>query len=160
MATFNWAITAGSTAGSYQISTTDDAYGVQFKNVPLTLMDQGQSSEKYQFHAILDKVVSQTLNGSPATCFFNSTTFQGTLYTKMSKDYPLTGQSVPANGHTLWPFAVRAEQIAQGGDSTPNCYQSSGNGQLGAQITDGLGAQDAGSLCDCLYKNFRTPNPN
>jgi hypothetical protein len=157
MATFNWAITAGSTSGTYQVSSTDNSYGVQFSNIPLTLVGAGQSSEKYQFHAILDKVVSTTVDGSAATCYYNSTTFQGTLYTKMAKDYPLSGQAVPSGGHPLWPFAARLEQIA-GRDSAPNCFKSE-NGQLGARITDVVTAPDGDSLCDCLYKNWRTPTP-
>lgn len=157
MATFNWEITAGSKAGSYDISSTDNTFGIQFQNAPLSLLSKGQSSERYQFQVMVNKVVNASLNGSTATCYYNATTFQGYLYTKMAKDYPMAGQPAPNTGHPMWPFAARAEQVIGGGDGSPTCYQTSANGQLGASITNGLPAQDGGALCSCLYKNWRTP---
>lgn len=161
MATFNWIITAGSQKGSYQISSTDNPFAITFKNAPLSLLDSGLDSERYRFQITTDKVVqpsgSITDDNSQATCYYNGTNLQAYLYTKMAKGYPTTQQTIDAT-YPPWPFAVRVEQVIAGGNNVPNCYKTN-NGQLGQRISSGLDAQDAGSLCSCLYKNWRTPSP-
>jgi hypothetical protein len=54
-------------------------------------------------------------------------------------------------------IAVLVEQSTAGGQDVPKCHKLS-NGHQGDQITDGLEAQDATSLCSCLYKNWHTPS--
>lgn len=158
--TFNWTISVGSKPSTYVISSANNLFGIEFQNAPMTLKDAGNSTEHYWFQVTIDKQVipSQaiTSDSSAATCFFNSTTFTGYLYTKIASSYPPSGQST-GGSNPQWPFAVRAEQTMSGGEGMPNCYQTD-NGNLGQQIP--LNATAFGDLCDCLYMNYLTPIPN
>lgn len=153
LATFPFTITGS--PGAYTIAPT--AGSLAFNNITfsptiLSLVNAGQSSENYRFHIIMNKNVDTTISGTAVSCTFSATTFQGYLYTRMTSDYPAAGQQTPG-GAQPWPYAVRFEQVVGGGDSTPSCVK--------AGTTDpfkgGLKAQDQGSLCSCLYKNWRTP---
>jgi hypothetical protein len=161
LTTFNWIISAGSKSGTYQISSTNNPFAINFRNSPLTIVDQGQDSERYHFQITMDKVViptaALTSDNSASTCFFNSTTFTGYLYTKMAKDYPTSIQTGIDAAYQPWPFAARAEQTAAGGANVPNCYKTN-NGNLGDRITQNITSGDPTTLCSCLYKNWRTPN--
>ncbi|KAH7065296.1 hypothetical protein B0J12DRAFT_30314 [Macrophomina phaseolina] len=152
--TFNWIITGSE--GNYKISSTDNPLALEFEDVDLEMVSKGQDSERYHFQFTMDKKVipstSITDDDSSAVCFFNSTIFTGYLYTKMEKDYP-TSEDDESN--TPWPYAVRAEQSIGGGEDVPNCYKTE-NGRITEQITDGLNATDASTLCSCLYRNYLT----
>lgn len=156
MAAFNWNISG--TSNSYTISSVDDS-SIPFSKVPLKLISQGKDSEHYMFQLSFDKQVnltsSLTNDGSDTTCFYNSTTFQAYLYTKMASSYPPKGISPNSEAsYDAWPYAVRVEEVVGGGDNVPNCYKMV-DGQIGNQIeSDSLKPQDAGSLCDCLYMNW------
>lgn len=52
-------------------------------------------------------------------------------------------------------IAVRVEQSVGGGENIPSCAKSSGE-----QVTDGIEAQAATTLCSCLYKNFTPEGPS
>ena len=162
MATFNWII-ASPSSGSYEISSTTNPFSISFSNAPLDLLDSGLDTERYRFQVTQTKTVSPssalTSDNSAAECFYNGTTFQAYLYTKMAKSYPDTslGEQSGNPSFPVWPFAVRVEQIIGGGQDVPNCYKLD-NGVIGERITDGLDPQDQGSLCSCLYKNWRTPD--
>jgi hypothetical protein len=156
LATFDFAITGSS--GSYIIApagNSDAMNGLTFSPAPLKIVNQGQDSENYHFQIIFNKVVSTSLGGSMATCYYNAASFQGTLYTKTAKGYPLPGQSLPSPSNQEWPFAMRFEEDAGGGAGTPTCFTSDSK-----NVTDGIFAQTEGSLCSCLYKNWRTPTPS
>ncbi|KAL1647766.1 hypothetical protein SLS58_002567 [Diplodia intermedia] len=152
MTTLNWIITGSE--GNYKISSTDNELSVDFEDVDLVLYSEGQDSERYHFQFTMDKEVvpttSITDDDSSTVCYFNSTIFTGYLYTKMEKDYPTDDTSDNA-----WPFAVRAEQSIGGGEDVPNCYKTV-DGRITKQITDGLDAMGASTLCSCLYRNYLT----
>lgn len=152
--TFNWIITGSE--GSYKISSTDNPLALEFEDIDLEMYSQGQDSERYHFQFTMDKKVvpstSITDDNSSAVCFFNSTTFTGYLYTKMEKDYPTSSGD---ESNTPWPYAVRAEQSIGGGENVPNCYKTD-NGRITEQITDGINAMGASTLCSCLYRNYLT----
>ncbi|ORY16601.1 hypothetical protein BCR34DRAFT_96402 [Clohesyomyces aquaticus] len=160
LATFNWIITGSS--GKFQISTTDNPFSLSFKNQPLVLVDQGQDTERYRFQMQQTKTVSPssaiTDDNAAVECDFESASLQAFLYTKMAKGYPdaSKGESDGGPSFQTWPFAVRVEQAIGGGASTPTCYKIS-NGVRGQKIDANLSTQDAGNLCSCLYKNWRTP---
>ncbi|KAF2177657.1 hypothetical protein K469DRAFT_643878 [Zopfia rhizophila CBS 207.26] len=164
LTTFNWIISSPS-SGKYEISSTDNPPLISFKNEPLELLDQGQDTERYRFQLSQTKSVSPiaklTEDNSEAKCDFEGTSLQAYLYTRMGKTYPDTskGESSGSPSFPAWPFAVRVEQAIGGGTGIPNCYKLS-NGQPGDKITEGLESQDQGSLCSCLYKNWRTPSVN
>ncbi|KAF2017881.1 hypothetical protein BU24DRAFT_161708 [Aaosphaeria arxii CBS 175.79] len=160
LATFNWIISSPS-SGKYQISSTDNPFSISFKNTDLELLDQGKDTERYRFQLSSTKTVSPstglTKDNEAASCEFQGTSLQAVLYTKMAKGYPdaSKGESDGSPSYPVWPFAVRVEQSVGGGESIPSC-KASGSGN---SITEGLEPQDAGSLCSCLYKNWRTPSP-
>lgn len=159
-ATFNWIITTGSNAGTYQISSTTNPFSLQFENVPLTLKDQGNETQHYWFQVTVDKSVTPlhaiTSDNSQSVCYFNGTSFTGYLYTNITNDYPPAGQSTGGT-YPSWPYAVRAEQTMSGGDGVPSCYETD-NGNIGQEIP--MNSTTFGDLCDCLYINYLTPIPN
>jgi hypothetical protein len=156
---FNFAITAGAAAGSYQIAPAgaNDALGPSgssFLPVPLTVVNPGQASENYRFQTTVTRTNSAALNGSATggdTCAFPGTTFQGWLYTRAARSYPAAGQTLPGPAaFGMWPFEARVEMVV-GGVVEPECYQ--GSGTTGMRLALGAAPQDAGSLCSCLYRN-------
>ena len=157
LATFNWIISSDS-SGSYQVSSTHNPFSINFTNTDLTLLDEGQDSERYHLQLEITKTVSPsssiTDDGSSVECDYDNTSLQAFLYTKMAKTYPDTEYGDPTGdpSYPTWPWAVRVEQSVGGGQGVPSCKTSSGD-----QVTDGLDAQDPSSLCSCLYKNWRTP---
>lgn len=181
IATFNWIISGS--ASAYKISSTENPFSLSFQDVDLELLDEGKSTERYRFQTSMTKTVSPdsglTKDNAAAECEFEGTSLQAYLYTKMERSYPDTEAGDPTGNpsFSVWPFgtytpllgpwrrraiadcsviAVRVEQAVGGGDNIPSCYKLS-NGQPGDRITTGLEAQDAGNLCSCLYKNWRTP---
>lgn len=108
-----------------------------------------------------------TLGGSKGDfeCDYSATNIQAFLYTKMLRTYPDDTIAVKNTPNIQWPFgkrdslsgfyfhmltpylAVRIEQAVAGGEGVPSCKSSSGD-------SVGLKAQDAGTLCSCLYKNW------
>ncbi|KAF3002593.1 hypothetical protein E8E13_008376 [Curvularia kusanoi] len=152
LAVINWEITGS--AGAYKISSKDqsDLY-TTFQNAPLDLLDQGKDTERYRFQISRTKSVNMTGTIGNAKgdfeCDYGATNLQAYLYTKMARTYPDDTISVPNAPNTVWPYAVRIEQAVGGGENVPSCTKSSGE-----KVTSGLKAQDAGSLCSCLYKNW------
>jgi hypothetical protein len=161
LTTFNWIISGGAKSGTYQISSTNNPFAIDFQNSPLTMMDKGLDTERYHFQITMDKEVIPTValtdDNAASKCFFNSTTFTGYLYTKRAKDYPTAAQTGVNAAYPLWPFAVRAEQTVAGGANVPNCYKTV-NGNIGDRITKNVTTGDPTTLCSCLYKNWRTPS--
>jgi hypothetical protein len=165
IATFNWIISG--TAGSYKISSTDNPFAITFTNTALTLLDAGKETERYHFQLNLARSVSPSSNittdNSAVECQFPGTSLQASLYTRMSKSYPNAEKGDPTGDpiSTPWPYAVRIEQVAGGGQNVPECYKSDKNGKVqmqGGPVGD-FEPQDRGALCSCLYKNWRTPSP-
>ena len=175
LATFNWAISSSSSSSSstHSITSTQDPFAITFASQPLSLLDAGQPSERYAFNLSMTKQVypsgSITSDNAATTCFYNSTTFQASLYTKMAKSYSGAGQAGSSidNGGGVggsgsgasfpeWPFAVQVEQVAAGGQDVPNCYKTD-NGGIGERITEGLAPEGAESECSCVYQNFDPP---
>lgn len=85
-----------------------------------------------------------------ATCYFNSTTFQASLYTKMEKTYPNNSTAITTEPFAPWPYAVKVEQVVGAGEGTPTCLDPSGNSLGNFSVSDGS------QLCDCLYLNTGT----
>ncbi|KAL6708874.1 hypothetical protein ACN47E_002281 [Coniothyrium glycines] len=149
----NWEI-SGST-NAYKISTKgqDPMFGTSFQHEKLELLDAGKSTERYRFQISRTKTVNMTGTIGDAKgdfeCDYGATNIQGFLYTKMQRTYPDETISISNTGNPAWPYAVRVEQTVAGGEGVPSCKTSSGE-----WITDGLHAQDASTLCSCLYKNW------
>ncbi|KAL1612608.1 hypothetical protein SLS60_000837 [Paraconiothyrium brasiliense] len=156
LATFNWAISGSK--GAYKISSTDNPFSISFKNANLELLDEGKEQERYRFQIDQTKTVSPSTNltsdNAAVECDFIGN-LQGVLYTKMAKEYPSDQDPDPDTSHTTWPYAVRVEQTAAGGEGVPSCYKTTSSGQKGDSVS--LEAEDATTMCSCLYKNWHTP---
>ncbi|MCJ1409114.1 hypothetical protein MMC19_003192 [Ptychographa xylographoides] len=167
MATFNWII-AGD-ANGLTISSTDNPFAINFVNASLTLVDQGTVNERYMFSIPINKVVRPstpiTTDNSMASCQYNNTQFQASLYTHMASMYPPNATasasasssgpdaSASSNGFTSWPYAVEVIQSIGGGVDVPSCYEVN-NGNLGAPVTRGITPQPPSDFCSCTYKNY------
>ncbi|KAH7086510.1 hypothetical protein FB567DRAFT_72571 [Paraphoma chrysanthemicola] len=153
LAVLTWQISGS--AGSYKISSNgqDATFGTMFQNEKLDLLDSGLDTERYRF--IISRTKAVNMTGSIGDqfgdfeCDYGATTIQGSLYTKMAKTYPKDTIAVGNTGNPAWPYALRVEQTVAGGQNVPSCKKRSGE-----KINDGLIAQDAGTLCSCLYKNW------
>ncbi|KAH8728459.1 hypothetical protein GQ44DRAFT_609460 [Phaeosphaeriaceae sp. PMI808] len=149
----DWEISG--TAGSYKISSKgqDVVFGTTFQNEKLELLDSGKDTERYRFS--ISRIKSVNMTGSIGNqkdtfqCSYGQTNIQATLYTKMARTYPRDTISVGKTENPAWPYAIRVEQSAAGGENVPSCKRKSGE-----QVFDGLKAQDPGTLCSCLYKNW------
>ncbi|CZS95296.1 hypothetical protein WAI453_011276 [Rhynchosporium graminicola] len=155
-ATFDWIISP-SIGNKYTISSTQNFFSIIFNNASLSLMNAGADDEHYFFQTMMDKptkpVAQLGSQNVASTCFFNSTTLQGSLYTKMPKTFMVNNDtsSMDTNGpFSAWPFAVKVEQVASAGSGTPTCLGPSGE-NLGE-----FSVADTTQLCDCLYLNTGT----
>lgn len=155
---FNWEIKAGPGADKFRVSTVDSPLHIQFKETDMTLADKGQDSEHYTFRTTIEKMVQPATNltadNALVSCFYNSTTFQASLYTKEPKTFPADGQDVQGISFEEWPYRVSVEEIATGGSDVPNCYKTV-DGELRDRVTESIEPQAAGAECRCLYKNWR-----
>lgn len=158
LTTFNWIISEKS-QGNYQISSVQNPFAINFENTAMKMVDKDGDNERYQFQISMDKQVvpsaSITDDGSQATCFYNATTMTGYLYTKRAKNYPTSQDTATNATYQAWPYAVRVEQTAGGGEGVPDCYKTT-NGNLGERVGNQT-ATDPTTLCSCLYRNFLTP---
>jgi hypothetical protein len=135
------------------ISTSNNPLSITFSNVSMTYINPSTntSAERYTFAVEQDKSVFPTvpLTGSQQSqCFFNQTTFTGTLYLRAERT--LESENLPAD---IWPYAVDIEQVSPAGQDVPACYAWN-NGMVGERITEGLVPQGEGSECVCGYSNF------
>ena len=156
---FNWVIEEEKEESSSKLilSSTPNPFALNLPATPLTLVDEGAITERYQFEVIMDKPVmpSETItdDGTTATCTFNDTSLLANLYTKKARTYPTELQDVSSDvAFPLWPYAVQIEQIASTGSGIPSCY-SLENGVYTEKITTGLEPVETVNSCSCLYKN-------
>lgn len=160
LATFNWIITG--TRSDLQISSSDNPFAITFANASLTLLDKDATNERYHFKIKMDKLVVPvtpiTDDNRNSHCFFNSTEFEASLYTKKTGVNGTTlGNATQVTDSSLgwvnWPYAVEINQTIGGSQNTPNCYELE-NGVLGTRITTGLASQPTGSQCACNWRNY------
>ncbi|KXT05635.1 hypothetical protein AC578_5565 [Pseudocercospora eumusae] len=174
LTTFGWTITntswvyatigTGSTpdAGvpaNLTISSSGSPFTVNFTDKALTYISPSSntSSARYTFSFDMDKAfnppVSLTSDNTATQCFFNQTTFTGTLYLAAARNFPADQGSPSASNGKQWPYAVDITSSSAGGQDTPACYAYQ-NGALGARVTTGLTPQPTSSQCLCQYQNF------
>lgn len=134
-----------------------------FSDIPLELIDHNHQIERYHFSTQFRKLVNPLIN---EYCYFNDTTVEGDLYTKLKQvhsnaSYSSTvAPSMPtptavsfSGGQNLWPFAAEITVSHGGGLDVPDCHQWT-DGELGPRLTQGITAQATTDLCSCFYKNF------
>ena len=155
-ATFDWIITPVEGTNDYTVSSTPNYFSLIFANASMSLMNAGSDQEHYFFEISLPKPVKPatalTSSNVAATCYFNQTMFQASLYTRMSRTYPdnSTERTNTTQEFTSWPYAVKIEQISDGGAGTPTCLDPSGN-SLGD-----FSVSNTAQQCDCTYLNTGT----
>ncbi len=143
---------------SYSVSSTDNPFSIVFSAMPLTLVDSGLTTEHYSFVLTsMDKPVvpssAITTANTATTCYFNQTSLEARLYTKMAQTYPTSaGSSSGTSGNSTgsfapWPYAAYVAQTDSGGSNVPQCFDNSGNavGNFG---------DETGGECSCLYQNY------
>ncbi|KAM3425163.1 hypothetical protein BST61_g7122 [Cercospora zeina] len=138
------------------ISSTSNPFSLTFNDTPLTYISpsSNSSSARYTFRFDMDKAfnppVSLAANNVATQCFFNQTTFTGTLYLSAPRTYP---ESTSSDGGLQWPYAIDIRQSSPGGTDVPACYEFV-QGQVGTRITSGLTPQPADTECSCDYRNY------
>ncbi|KAK5719186.1 hypothetical protein LTR15_007709 [Elasticomyces elasticus] len=153
LATFNWIVsntsatyatneTSGDAPSNLTISSTNNPFSITFSNQSLNYVPgstNNASAARYEFSFTQQKSVipssSILSSGAAAICFYNATTFTGTLYLNANRTFPdeSLGDQTGLGGYTPWPYAVGITQTSQGGDGVPDCYQSV-NGGVGQRI--------------------------
>ncbi|MCJ1322719.1 hypothetical protein MMC15_008069 [Xylographa vitiligo] len=159
VATFNWIIEAS--RNGLTISSTDNPFAINFADVSLTVADKGTENERYIFSVPNNKVVipsaSITTDNSMASCQFNDTQLQASLFTKIPSSYPsnssVSNAGNVSGGFQSWPFAIQVSQIISGGINIPACFEVK-NGNIGAPITNGIDIKSSRDICSCVYKNY------
>lgn len=142
---------------SYTVASTDNPFSIVFSGMPLTLVDSGLSTEYYSFVLTsMNKPVvpssAITTANIAATCYFNQSSLEARLFTKMAKTYPPSSESSSGNStapFVPWPYAAYVDQTDSGGANVPQCFDSSGNAV-------GSFAAETGGECTCLYLNYDT----
>lgn len=115
-ATFNWVISGK--AGAYKVSSTDNPFGISFKNADLALLDAGKDTERYRFQIAQTKTVAPRSNitedNAAASCDFDNTNLQAYLYTKMAKSWPDEEKGDPSGEPSFqtWPYGTFPHQYA------------------------------------------------
>ncbi|KAF7561939.1 hypothetical protein G7046_g2201 [Stylonectria norvegica] len=143
-ASFFWIITAVN-ASSYTISSTDNPFAPSFTNLTLSFLDENQSTERLTFSFAMDKTVvpSEQLTASnrAATCTFDATRFEATLWTRRAGEAAVDGSRFGA-----WPGDVEVVQSKSGASGSPSCKDSDGK-EIG-DVEAGKGD------CECRYASF------
>ncbi|WPH00626.1 Hypothetical protein R9X50_00345600 [Acrodontium crateriforme] len=174
MSTFNWII--ANTSATYAsnttttttsdqgipanltISSTNNPFSISFTNETLTYVStsSNSSSPRYTFSFSEDKAVipstSITTDNSASKCFFNQTTFTGTLYLKAPSTLKGADIATGDNG-TPWPFGIEVTENSPGGKGIPTCYVTD-NGVVGAEVATQPTPEASSTQCTCEYRNF------
>jgi hypothetical protein len=156
-ATFDWIVSVDpEDSKNYTISSTPNYFSIMFANLTLFLRAADTPNEHYFFSTVMRKPTRPTTQiGSSnvaATCYFNSTTLQGYLYTRMPKTYPNTSTDSgnESGAFASWPYAVSVEQTATSGSGTPTCLDRNGNSM------GDFSAREQNEQCSCKYLNTGT----
>ena len=165
--TFNWIVaskTSSSGQRSFSISSSENPFALIFKDVPLKLRDAGQPMERYAFQTSTDKMVIPAGpvgdDGSLINCFYNTTTFQGVLYTKrlrssnatsVASASPSTPSSSASRGTEFqaWPYAIEVAQSIVGGPGVPDCQKMANGRSIGPVAANSAGT----GRCSCQYRD-------
>ena len=118
-------------------------------------MNAGTDQEHYFFQLNMQKPTKPSgqlgSENVASTCYFNQTTLQAYMYTRMPKTYPSNSTDTNSTDpYAPWPYAVKVEQVAGSAAGSPTCLDPSGK-----SVGD-FSVSEPGQLCDCLYLNTGT----
>ncbi|KAF2768820.1 hypothetical protein EJ03DRAFT_327955 [Teratosphaeria nubilosa] len=140
-----------------------------FTNIPLTYVNSGNTASlRYTFNFSTQYYVipsaSLTVASTGAVCYYNSTTFSGSIYLSMNARYPSattdvgrginTQPSGDLSAYVNWPYSVDIEATSPGGDGIPTCYEAATNGQLGDVILTATTSELVSDACVCEWRNY------
>ncbi|ATY63002.1 hypothetical protein A9K55_008481 [Cordyceps militaris] len=146
-ATFYWTVQGdvGGAHHDYYVTGTEEPFGPAFANLPATLLDVKQPSERLSFAFAANKTVVIPVaagDGRVANCTYPGTVFQATLWTRRRG-----GQGVSAPSRTAryapWPGEMEVVQYKNSTIGDPVCVD-----RHGKAIAD---VQAAGGSCLCRY---------
>ncbi|KAK3629580.1 hypothetical protein LTR22_021857 [Elasticomyces elasticus] len=170
LATFNWIVsntsanyatdltTGEDVPSNLTISSTNNPFSITFGNQSLTYVpgsSNNASSARYEFSFTQQKSVipssSILSSGAAAICYYNATTFTGTLYLDARSTFPgaYVADATGIGGYAPWPYAVEITQTSGGGDGVPDCYQSV-NGGVGQRILTATTPEPEGKAAPAL----------
>ncbi|CAK7200952.1 hypothetical protein SEUCBS139899_003652 [Sporothrix eucalyptigena] len=168
--TYDWVIagtvsqsTSGETTTTFSVSSssTSSSSSPSFSGIHMTLLDAGLSSERLVFTFSMDLAYVPTSDliaaqTSSATCYFNQTAFQATLWTKQRATFPPTiaAVSAPVNASSTfspWPYAVEVAEVQQAAPAIPDCVDYYGKSLGNFSVDASGGGNDA--VCGCWYSN-------
>ncbi|KAF1347580.1 hypothetical protein BDV97DRAFT_355509 [Delphinella strobiligena] len=173
-AVFNWILT--NTSASYisnatlpttsssgvpaniSLSSSDNPFSISITNTSLTYYNNNDRP-RFGFNLTTSKQVipnvALTTDNAASTCFYNNTMLVGLLYLSdgLSVTYPTSSDATTLDSYQAWPYAVRVEQIADGGTDVSACYETV-DGSVGNEITGVFTTESETDQCVCHYANF------
>lgn len=173
-AVFNWILT--NTSASYMsnislpttsssgvlanisLSSSANPFSISITNASLTYYNDNDRP-RFGFNLTTSKQVvpsiALTTDNAASTCFYNKTMLVGLLYLSdaPSVTYPASSNATTLDSYQAWPYALRVEQIADGGTDVPACYETV-DGSVGNAITGVLTTESEIDQCVCDYANF------
>lgn len=135
---------------NYTISSSDNPFAPSFKGLTLSLFDQGNSDERFEFSFNTTRNIVPSDSIAPgnrvATCSFENTVFEATLWTRRRNN-----QTLPVNGgvdgqYADWPGNIEVRQVKEAELGQPMCEDGQGN-----KIAD---VQAGAGECECAYSNM------
>ncbi|KAH7153160.1 hypothetical protein EDB81DRAFT_447944 [Dactylonectria macrodidyma] len=147
-ATFFWVITADSSS-AYTISSTENPFAPSFTNRSLAVLDAGKPTERLRFFYSMSKEVvpseNLTSNNRAATCTFDETRFEATLWTRRRGNDTVDPASDDIK-FGAWPGDAEIVQSKSGTLGPLKCEDSNGNRIGNVQAKPGT--------CECRYSNI------
>ncbi|KAJ6779334.1 hypothetical protein PWT90_08390 [Aphanocladium album] len=147
-ATFYWTLQQAGGTGSYFVTGADNPFAPSFANLPLTMLDADQPTERLTFAFSMNKTVTPADAGAPANrvanCTYPDTVFQATIWTRRRGGALLQPPSHPSP-YSPWPGDFEVMQYKNSTIGDPICLDKQGKG-----IAD---IQAAGSSCLCRYNS-------
>jgi len=143
-------------SANLSVSTSNNPFSISFNNQPLVYLNDN-ARPRFQFNYTMSQqtipTTALTSDNSASICKYNDTLLTGTLYLSDSliPDYPAANST--AGSYQTWPFAVKVEQVANGGENVPACYKTN-NGVPGEMITGSLTQEPSSAQCLCDYRNY------
>ncbi|KAL6411248.1 hypothetical protein AUP68_04950 [Ilyonectria robusta] len=147
-AAFFWVITAESSS-AYTISSTENPFAPSFVNRSLAIIDAGQSTERLRFSFSMAKSVvpsdKLTSDNRAATCIFDDTRFEATLWTRQRGNRTIDPQPGDVK-FGAWPGDAEIVQSKPGTTGPPKCEDTNGNSIGNVEARSGT--------CNCRYSNL------